>query len=109
MLTSKQRSFLRKLAMDQPDIIHVGKDGVTEEVIAQTKDAVVARELVKGKIQQNAPTDAAAAAEELAAAIKAEVVYTMGSKFVLYKKNLMNTKIDLPSKKKAAAAAKAKR
>ena len=53
MLTSKQRSHLRKLAMDIPDIIFVGKDGVTEQVIVQTRDAIIARELIKGKVQNN--------------------------------------------------------
>lgn len=99
MLTSKQRSILRKMAMDEPDIIHIGKEGITSQVIEQTREAVVARELVKGKLQQNAPLTADEAAKDLASAIKAEVVYTIGSKFVLYKKNLMKTKIELPSKK----------
>lgn len=99
MLTSKQRSYLRKLAMDIPDIIFIGKDGITDEVIIQTKDAIVARELIKGKIQQNSMEDAEHAAQVLADATKSEIVCTIGSKFILYKKNLMKTKIELPSKK----------
>lgn len=102
MLTSKQRSYLRKLAMDIPDIIFIGKDGITDEVIIQTKDAIVARELVKGKIQQNSLEEVENAARVLADATKSEVVCTIGNKFILYKKNLMKTKIELPSKKNSS-------
>lgn len=98
MLTSKQRSYLRKLAMDIPDIIFIGKDGITDEVIIQTHDAIVARELVKGKIQQNSLEEVEEAARVLADATKSEVVCTIGNKFILYKKNLKKTKIDVPSK-----------
>lgn len=98
MLTSKQRSYLRKLAAEQPDIIFVGKEGITATLIDQTRAAVVARELVKGKVQKNALVDANEAGHELAEAIKAELVCTIGSKFVLYKKNLLKTRIEVPSK-----------
>lgn len=102
MLTSKQRSYLRKLAMDIPDIIYIGKDGVTPQVIVQTRDAIVARELIKGKVQNNSMEDVESAARELAAATKSEVVCTIGNKFILYKKNLLKTKIEVPSKNQKA-------
>ena len=95
MLTSKQRSYLRKLAMDIPDIIFIGKDGITPEVIQQTRDAIVARELIKGKI--------------LAEATKSEIVCTIGNKFILYKKNLLKTKIEVPSKNSKTLKKKNKR
>lgn len=98
MLTSKQRSYLKKLANDIPDVIHVGKDGVTPTLIQQTNDAIVARELIKGKVQKNAPLSSETVGKELADAVKAEVVSVIGSKFILYKKNLMKTKIIVPSK-----------
>lgn len=109
MLTSKQRSYLRKLAMDIPDIIFIGKEGITPEVIQQTRDAIVARELIKGKIQQNSMEDAENAARTLAEATKAEVVCTIGNKFILYKKNLLKTKIEVPSKNTKAIKKKTKR
>ncbi|WKY45835.1 YhbY family RNA-binding protein [Eubacteriaceae bacterium ES2] len=98
MLTSKQRNYLRKLAAGQPDIIYVGKEGITDTLIDQTRAAVIARELIKGKVQKNALVDADQAGRELAEAIKAELVCTIGSKFVLYKKNLLKTRIEVPSK-----------
>ncbi len=98
MLTSKQRSYLKKLATEIPDVIHVGKEGVTPTLIRQTNDAIVARELIKGKVQKNAPFDSKTIGQELADAVRAEVVSVIGSKFILYKKNLIKTKIIVPSK-----------
>ncbi|WP_052307079.1 YhbY family RNA-binding protein [Acetobacterium woodii] len=98
MLTSKQRSYLRKLAMDIPDIIFIGKDGLTPQVIVQTKDAIIARELIKGKVQNNSLEDVKDVAQALAAATKSDIVCTIGNKFVLYKKNLLKTKIEVPTK-----------
>lgn len=99
MLTSKQRSYLNKLAVDIPDIIFVGKGGIDDEVIIQTRDALSARELIKGKVQQNSPIDAKEAAQALAQATKSEIVRTIGSKFILYKKNLQKNENIIPSKK----------
>ncbi len=110
MLTSKQRSYLRKLAMDIPDIIFIGKDGITPEVIQQTRDAIVARELIKGKIQQNSMEEVEDAARQtLAEATKSEIVCTIGNKFILYKKNLLKTKIEVPSKNSKTLKKKNKR
>ena len=47
-LTSKQRSQLRSLANSIDTIIHIGKDGISENLIKQADDALEARELIKG-------------------------------------------------------------
>ena len=52
MLTSKQRAFLRSLAVDEETILMVGKGGMSEQIIKQADDALTARELLKGKVQQ---------------------------------------------------------
>jgi Predicted RNA-binding protein containing KH domain, possibly ribosomal protein len=98
MLTSKQRSYLKKLAIDIPDIIFIGKEGITPQVIVQTRDAIIARELVKGKVQNNSLEDVDDVARELAKATKSDIVCTIGNKFILYKKNLLKTKIEIPTK-----------
>ena len=53
MLTSKQRAQLRGLAASADTVLYVGKSGVTENVIAEARDALRARELVKGRVQDN--------------------------------------------------------
>ena len=99
MLTSKQISYLRKLSVNEPDIVFVGKDGLTEEVIIQARDAIAARELIKGKVQQNSMEDPKEVAEKLSEVLKCEVVCTMGNKFILYKHHNKHPKIQLPKKK----------
>ena len=50
MITSKQRAKLRGMAQNLEPIIHIGKDGVTQNVVAQAGDALEARELIKGTV-----------------------------------------------------------
>ena len=85
-LTSKQRAQLRGLANTIDTIIHVGKDGIGENLIKQADDALEARELIKGRVlENNIEYDARLAAQELAAAPRSEVVQVIGTKFVLYR------------------------
>lgn len=100
MLTSKQRSFLRSLATHEPDILHVGKEGITGNLVVQAKDALKSRELIKGKVQQNCMEEATTVAEDLARSTDSMVVQVIGSKFVLYKRNHTDPKIELPKKAK---------
>ncbi|MBF7097217.1 ribosome assembly RNA-binding protein YhbY [Alkalibacter mobilis] len=100
MLTSKQRSFLRSLAVNEPDILHVGKEGVTANLVVQAKDALKSRELIKGKVQQNCLEEVRDIAEQLSRSTDSDVVQTIGNKFVLYKRNHMEPKIELPKTKK---------
>lgn len=99
MLTSKQRSYLRGLASKEQPVILIGKKEIEPSLINQAKDALVARELIKGKVQQNAMMDAGEAAELLAKALKADIVNVMGSTFVLFKRNPQNIKINIPTKR----------
>ena len=85
-LTSKQRAQLRGLANELQPIVHIGKDGIGENLIKQADDALEARELIKGRVlDNNIEYDARTAAEELAVATRSEVVQVIGSKFVLYR------------------------
>ena len=100
MLTSKQRAYLRSLAMNEDTIIIIGKGGITENVITQVRDALKARELVKGKVLETSLLSAREACEALAEVCKAQQVQFIGSKFVLYKRNETEPKIELPKSKK---------
>ena len=93
MLTSKDRASLRKIANSLDTILQVGKGGIGEQVIKQADDALEAREIIKGKVLENAPAFAREVADELAAATNSEVVQVIGTKFVLYRKNKKNPKV----------------
>ena len=96
MLTGKQRAYLRSLAQKEECILYVGKSGITDPVIAQTNEALQARELVKGKVQESCMYTAAEAQQVLCSACEAEGVQVIGRTFVIYKRNPQNAKISLP-------------
>lgn len=87
MLTSKQRAQLKALANGADTIIHVGKGGITPTLVKQADDALTAREIIKGKVQENSEFSAREAGESLAEQCSAETVQVIGSKFVLYREN----------------------
>lgn len=96
-LTSKQRAQLRGIAASAETIVHIGKDGISENLIKQVNDALEARELVKGRVLENSMYTAREAAEELRLPTRSEVVQVIGSKFVLYRQqpNKDKRKIEL--------------
>ena len=93
-LTSKQRAQLRGMAANLDTIVHVGKDGIGDNLVKQVNDALEARELIKGRVRE--------AAEELKVAARCEVVQVIGSKFVLfrYQHNKDKRKIELEKDRK---------
>ena len=100
MLTSKQRAQLRGLASTADTIVQVGKGGISENVIEQVTSALRARELVKGRVLENSLLSAREACDALAEACAAEPVQVIGSKFVLYKRNEKEPKIELVKAKR---------
>lgn len=84
-MKGKDRAELRSQAHALEPIVHIGKDGVTENVIKQTDDALTARELIKCTVQQNAPVNAAEASEILCAKTDAEPISVTGRRFVIYR------------------------
>ena len=86
MLTSKQRAQLRGMASVSDTIIIIGKGGITEAVINQAREALTARELVKGKVLETAGLTAREACDLLCEATGADPVQSIGTVFVLYKK-----------------------
>ena len=95
MLTSKQRAQLKALAADADTILIIGKGGITENVIVQTDTALRARELVKGRVLESALLTPREVGEQLCEECHAELVHVIGSKFVLFRRNLDEPKIAL--------------
>lgn len=100
MLTSKQRAQLKGLASVEDTIIHIGKGGISENTITSAKDALKARELIKGKVLESAMLSSREACEQLSELCGAEPVQVIGNKFVLYKRNNKEPKIVLVKDKK---------
>ena len=102
MLTSKQRSYLRSLATNEDTILHIGKGGVTEQLIRQADEALRARELIKGRVLEASMLTAREGCQLLAEACRAEPVQVIGSRFVLYRRNDQKPCITLPAAGKPA-------
>ena len=86
-LTSKQRAQLRGLANTIDTIIHIGKDGIGENLVKQTDDALEARELIKGRVLESAMLTPREACQTLARLTRSEPVQVIGTKFVLYRES----------------------
>lgn len=95
MLTSKQRAVLRGMANSMDTIFQVGKGGISDTLVAQTDDALRARELIKLRVLENSGYTAREAAEQLAEQTGSDVVQVIGSRFVLYRRNPKKPAIDL--------------
>ena len=85
MLTSKERAELRAQANVIETTLIVGKDGVTENVVAEAERLLTARELVKGKVLETALMSAREVSDELCEATGADGISCVGSKFVIYR------------------------
>lgn len=86
-LTSKQRAQLRGLANSAEVIVHIGKDGITENLVKQADEALNARELIKCRVLENSLYTAREACDELSRLTHSEQVQVIGSKFVLYRQS----------------------
>ena len=95
-LTSKQRAQLRSLATNMDTIVHVGKDGIGDNLVKQVNDALEARELIKGTVLQNSPMTAREAIAALCEGANAEPVQCIGNRFVIYRAREKDPKIILP-------------
>jgi len=106
-LTSKQRAYLRGLANSIDTIVHIGKDGIGENLTKQANDALEARELIKCKVLENCMLSSREAAAELAGPTRSQVVQVIGTKFVLYRPTHLKDKKDkivLPRERKSSRA-----
>ena len=84
-MTSKQRAYLKSLAMKLDPVFNVGKASITPEFTTAIAEVLETRELIK-------------IAVVLAERTHSQVVQVIGKKIVLYKESKDNKKIELPKK-----------
>ena len=98
-MTSKQRAYLKGLAMKIDPILQLGKSGVTPEITASVEEALAARELIKINVLQNCLFDIREMADMLAERTNSIVVQVIGRKIVLYRQGKGDKKkIERPRK-----------
>ena len=92
MLNARDKKILRAQAQQYRSLFQIGKDGISDNLIATLDDSLRAHELVKLNLLKTAPLSTAEAAAMLAQATDSELLHSIGSTFLLYrrsKKNLM--------------------
>lgn len=95
-MTSKQRAYLKSLAMSMDPVMQIGKAVVTPEITKTADQALEARELIKIHVLKNCVADPREIAGMLAERTRSEVVQVIGKKIVLYRKSKTKPKIELP-------------
>ena len=84
-MTSKQRAYLKGLAMNLDPIFQIGKSSLTPENTSAIAEALEARELIKISVLQNCLDDPNEIASVVAERTHSQVVQVIGKKIVLYK------------------------
>ena len=96
-MTTKQRAYLKSLAMTMDPIFQIGKNSMTPELTKAVAEALQARELIKISVLKNCADDPRELADMMAERTKSQVVQVIGKKIVLYKEGkVKNKKIQLP-------------
>lgn len=96
-MTTKQRAYLKSLAMTMDPIFQVGKNSLTPELTNAISEALEARELIKISVLKNCINDPKEIAALMAERTRSQVVQVIGKKIVLYKEGKdKNKKIVLP-------------
>ena len=104
-MTTKQRAYLKSLAMNIDPIFQLGKASLTPENTKAIAEALEARELIKINVLQNCADDPKEIAAIVSERTRSQVVQVIGKKIVLYKeaKDEKQRKIELPPAKKKKA------
>ncbi len=95
-LSGKAIRKLRALGHHLAPVVQIGKEGITDAVVAATREALRAHELVKVKLGGEAPIERTEAGAELAARAGALLAQTLGRTLLLYKRHPNSPKIELP-------------
>jgi RNA-binding protein len=95
-MTSKQRAYLKGLAMNINPIFQIGKSSLTPEFVTAIDEAFNTRELIKIAVLKNCFDDPNEIAQMISERTHSQVVQVIGKKIVLYKPDKKNPKIELP-------------
>ncbi len=86
-LTKKQTKQLRGLANSLKPLFYVGKNDLTEAAVKQADETIERHELIKCAVQDGSGLTSQEAAAQLAEELGADVVQTIGNRFVLYRRS----------------------
>lgn len=96
-LSTKAARHLRALGHELAAVVSIGKSGITDGVVTATEAALLTHELVKVRVQSEAPLDRKEAASALASRTSSSLAQVLGRTFLLYKRHPKKPKITLPT------------
>lgn len=95
-LTGKQKRFLRAEGAKREPVVNIGKEGVTAALVQSARAAIKKQELIKVRVQKNAPDEPQPLIDMLTERVDADLVQTIGRNALLWKRNFAKPKIELP-------------
>ena len=95
-ISDRQRKHLRTLAHPRKPVVTVGRNGLTENVMAEIESALAHHELVKVRVSIGDRTQRDETVSRICELTKAELVQRIGHIATLYLPNPENPAIDLP-------------
>jgi RNA-binding protein len=95
-MTTKQRAFLKGLAMNIDPAFRIGKSSITPEFCEGIREILEARELIKVAVLNNCADDPTELARLLSERTGSEIVQVIGKRIVLYRESKTQKKIILP-------------
>lgn len=106
-MTSKERAKLRAEANGLDPIFQIGKEGITDAVVAQLEDTFNTRELFKIKVHlETAPESPKELASKIADATKCDIIQVIGGTIVVFRINLILRQKEAEKKKRAKEKAR---
>ena len=95
MLTSNEKRQLKALASTLDTKYQVGKNEISDTVVAMLDKALTARELIKIDVMKSVEVPIMELALDLSSRLNAEIVQVVGRVIVLYRISKTNHKIKL--------------
>ena len=96
-LSGKQRRYLRSLGHSLSPVVQVGREGLSDALVAAVEAAFGDHELIKVKVGQQSDLDRHQAADEVARRTSSEVAQVLGNTVLLYRAHPDNPVIVLPA------------
>jgi RNA-binding protein len=103
-LTAKQKQYLKGVAHGLDPVVQVGSKGLSDGLIEQIREQLVAHELIKIRFNTEATLTPADGAEELATRTRSQLVQKAGRVLVLYRRHDEKPRIELPKAKRVDGA-----
>lgn len=85
MMTSQERAKLMSLSHSLKDLVFIGKEGLTANVLQQINDNLYAHELIKIKVNKNTALPITHLASEICDNCKCMLIGVIGNKILVYK------------------------